>query len=170
MEPEGWRWWIPITSPPVRRLSMSWSCPLWAITIKRLTTSSKKGHPVLRALAHCGLLCLAKQYTFFFSILSKNLSSRFNSVAVYRLNFSYNGNNQKNSYKNWKRVLPLVLWRRVFHEFYVQTRVLLSDNSWTFLSLFPISSILHQPSYIFSVSTWIELLNMSPFPRSLAVE
>ena len=126
--------------------------------------------PSFEGISPLWLALPGKTVHFFFSILSKNLSSRFNSVAVYRLNFSYNGNNQKNSYKNWKRVLPLVLWRRVFHEFYVQTRVLLSDNSWTFLSLFPISSILHQPSYIFSVSTWIELLNMSPFPRSLAVE
>ena len=46
---------------PVRRMSMSWPCCLWTITIKLLTTFSKWGHTSSRTLAHCGPLCLAKQ-------------------------------------------------------------------------------------------------------------
>ena len=46
---------------PVKRMSTSWSRPLWPITIKLLTTLSKGEHTVLRALARCGPLCLAKQ-------------------------------------------------------------------------------------------------------------
>ena len=51
---------------PVRRMSMSWSRPLWSITVKLLTTLSKWGHTVLRTLAHHGSLCLAKQQSYSF--------------------------------------------------------------------------------------------------------
>ena len=46
---------------PIRRMSTRWSRPLWTITIKLLTTPSRAGHTVLRALVCCGPLCLAKQ-------------------------------------------------------------------------------------------------------------
>ena len=47
---------------PIRRMSMNWSHLLWTITIKFLTTPSRSGHTVLRALA----LCLAKQWSYSF--------------------------------------------------------------------------------------------------------
>ena len=46
---------------PIRRMSTSWSRPLWTMTIKPLTTPSRAGHTVLRAWAHCDPLCLAEQ-------------------------------------------------------------------------------------------------------------
>ena len=46
---------------PIRRMSMSWSHPLWTIIIQVLTTHSRLVHTILGALAHCGTLCLAKQ-------------------------------------------------------------------------------------------------------------
>ena len=46
---------------PIRRMSTSWSCPpLWTTTVE-LTTPSRSGQTVLRALARGGPLCLAKQ-------------------------------------------------------------------------------------------------------------
>ena len=68
----------------VKRMSKSWSCPLWTITIKLLTTPFWWGHTVLRAFAHCGPLCLAKQYSYSFLLHSKLLSLRFNLVLGYR--------------------------------------------------------------------------------------
>ena len=56
---------------PIRRTSKRWSRPLWTITIKLLTTLSKLGHTVLRALAHCGPLCLAKQQSYSFLLHPK---------------------------------------------------------------------------------------------------
>ena len=46
---------------PIRRMSMSWSHPLWIIIIQLLTTHSRLVHAILGALAHRGTLCLAKQ-------------------------------------------------------------------------------------------------------------
>ena len=47
---------------PIKIRSTSWShCPLWTITMKLLTTSSRFAHTVLRVLAHCGPLCLAEK-------------------------------------------------------------------------------------------------------------
>ena len=46
---------------PIRRMSTSWWCPLWTITIKLLTTPSRSGHTVLRALPYSGPLCLTMQ-------------------------------------------------------------------------------------------------------------
>ena len=46
---------------PTRRMSVSWSRPLWTITIKLVTVFPKPGYLVLRALAYCVPLCLAKQ-------------------------------------------------------------------------------------------------------------
>lgn len=38
---------------PIRRMSTSWSCPLWTIIIKLLTIFPKLGHLAFRVLAHC---------------------------------------------------------------------------------------------------------------------
>ena len=62
---------------PVRRMSMSWSCPLWSITIKLLTTLSKFGlYPVVAPFA-----CQSNK-----GILStpKSLCPSLNSVLGYR--------------------------------------------------------------------------------------
>ena len=67
---------------PIRRMSMRWSCPLWIITIKLLQVSNL-GHTGLRALAHCGPLCLSKKYSHSF-LLHLKPSPRFNSVSGYR--------------------------------------------------------------------------------------
>ena len=63
------------TSPwcqPIQELSMSWSPPApW--TLKLLSILSRVGHPVFRALVHCGPLCLAKQLKLLFTTSPKTL-------------------------------------------------------------------------------------------------
>ena len=63
------------TSPwcqPIQELSVSWSHPApW--TLKLLSLPSRVGHPVFRALAHCGPLCLSKQLKLLFTTSPKTL-------------------------------------------------------------------------------------------------
>ena len=60
--PEGWWCWFPLISPPwIRKMPMSWSHPIWTITIKLLTTLSKLGHKILRTFISCGPFWLAKK-------------------------------------------------------------------------------------------------------------
>ena len=54
-------------SQPIRRMPTSWSPSLWTISIKLLTAPSRLEHIVMRALAHCGPLCLDKATKIFFS-------------------------------------------------------------------------------------------------------
>ena len=60
----SWTWRLIIlmlTYLTTIRRSTSRSCSLWTIPIKFLTVFSKLGHTVLRAVACCVPLCLAKQ-------------------------------------------------------------------------------------------------------------
>ena len=47
---------------PIRRMSESWSHPLWTITTKLVTIIPKCRHTVLNSLVHRVPLCLAKQW------------------------------------------------------------------------------------------------------------
>ena len=74
---------------PIRKMSMSWSHLHWTIPTKLLTILSRLGHTVLRALAHCGPLCLPKQWSYLFLLQLKLLSSRYNSMVGYRTKFRF---------------------------------------------------------------------------------
>ena len=84
LEPEGWWCWLAITSPPANQKSVhKLITPCSFNSIRLLTTHSRVGHTVLRALAHCGLLCLAKQWKLLFPLHPK-LSLCFSSAPVNR--------------------------------------------------------------------------------------
>ena len=82
---------------PVRGMSMSWSEPLWTITLKLFTTFSRLGHRVLRILAHCGPLCWQSNKAIL-STSPKTLSLRFNLVSGYR---GQNQHHYKKRIKSW---------------------------------------------------------------------
>ena len=94
----GWNWWcwLPITSPLTNQKNVhELIMPSLNHCRKLLTApSSRPRHTVLRALAYCIPLCLAKQYScflgfffvffVFFLLHSKLFSLRFNLVLGYR--------------------------------------------------------------------------------------
>ena len=77
------------TSPwcqPIQELSTSWSRPSpW--TLKLLSLPSRVGHPVFRALAHCGPLCLARQLKLLFSTSPKTVYAFLFGTNEHRLSF-----------------------------------------------------------------------------------
>ena len=69
---------------PIRRMSMSWSRPLWTIIIKLLTVFHKLGHVVFRASAHCGPLSLANTKTTLFYFTQNSDSKIWLGTRVQR--------------------------------------------------------------------------------------
>ena len=57
--------------PTNQKNAHSQSHPLWTLTLKLLTSLSRLGHTALRALVHCGSLCLAKQESYPFVLHSE---------------------------------------------------------------------------------------------------
>ena len=52
---------------PARKMYMSWSCSLWTITVRFITTLSRWGHTVLRALVHYSSTQSNKAILLYFS-------------------------------------------------------------------------------------------------------
>ena len=72
LEPEGWWCWLPLTSPPTNQKNVrELITPSLNHYYKTPPTCSRSGHTVLKALAHCGPLCLAKQQSYSFLLHQK---------------------------------------------------------------------------------------------------
>ena len=70
---------------PIRRMSMSWSCPLGTITIKLLSILSKLGYIVFRGRSpRVSPPLPGKVIKLSFSTTPRTLSPRFDSAPVYR--------------------------------------------------------------------------------------
>ena len=69
---------------PIRRMSTSWSRPLWTIIIKFVTTPSRLEHTVFEGISPLWPPLPGEAIMLFFSTSPKTLSPRFNSVLGYR--------------------------------------------------------------------------------------
>ena len=79
--------WSPLFISPqtIRRVSTSWSCPLWTVNIKLLTIFPKWGHMVLSAWVHYGPPCLpGKVIKLPFSTSPETLSLTFDLTLEHR--------------------------------------------------------------------------------------
>ena len=69
---------------PIRRMSTSWSCPLWTMSGKHLTNSFKVGTHSFKGICPLWSPLPGKAIKLFLAISPQTVSLRFNLVSEYR--------------------------------------------------------------------------------------